>query len=118
MLAVIALLLPETLEPARRRREGVIAVIRVWGGLVTDRRFMGYALTGGFIIGGMFAYISGSPFVFMELHGVPSSQYGFYFGANALGIMVAGQVVGRLAQRIPPARLLPGRTCSCRPTPA
>ena len=107
MLAVIALLLPETLEPARRRREGVIAVIRVWGGLVTDRRFMGYALTGGFIIGGMFAYISGSPFVFMELHGVPSSQYGFYFGANALGIMVAGQVVGRLAQRIPPARLLP-----------
>lgn len=107
MLAVIALLLPETLEPARRRREGVIAVIRVWGGLVTDRRFMGYALTGGFIIGGMFAYISGSPFVFMELHGVPSSQYGFYFGANALGIMVAGQVVGRLAQRIAPARLLP-----------
>ncbi|HWT09023.1 MAG TPA: Bcr/CflA family multidrug efflux MFS transporter [Roseomonas sp.] len=107
MLVVIALFLPESLEPARRRREGVLGVLRVWSGLLRDRRFLGYALTGGFVIGGMFAYISGSPFVLMELHGVPAGQYGFYFGANALGIMVMGQVVGRLAQRIAPARLLP-----------
>lgn len=107
MLAVIALFLPETLPEDRRRRDGVAAVLRVWRGLLSNRRFMGHALTGGFIIGGMFAYISGSPFVFMELHGVPAGQYGFYFGANALGIMAAGQVMGRLAQRVAPARLLP-----------
>lgn len=107
MLVVIALFLPESLEPARRRREGVPGVLRVWAGLLRDRRFLGYALTGGFVIGGMFAYISGSPFVLMELHGVPAGRYGLYFGANALGIMVMGQVVGRLAQRIAPARLLP-----------
>lgn len=107
MFAVIALLLPETLPPERRRRDNLLAVLHVWRGLMGDRRFMGHALAGGFIIGGMFAYISGSPFVFMELHGVPAGQYGFYFGANALGIMVAGQVVARLAQRVAPARLLP-----------
>ncbi len=107
MLALIALFLPESLPPERRRRDGMAAVVRVWWGLMRDRRFMGHALAGGFVIGGMFAYISGSPFVFMELHGVPPSRYGFYFGANALGIMVMGQVIGRLAQRIAPARLLP-----------
>jgi DHA1 family bicyclomycin/chloramphenicol resistance-like MFS transporter len=107
MLVVIALFLPETLEPARRRRDSALGVLRVWWGLLHDRRFLGFALTGGFIIGGMFAYISGSPFVFMELHGVRAEHFGFYFGANALGIMVMGQVVGRLAQRIAPARLLP-----------
>lgn len=107
MLAVIALFLPETLPPVRRRRDGVLATLRVWGGLLRDARFMGHALAGGFIIGGMFAYIAGSPFVFMELHGVPAGQYGFYFGANAVGIMVAGQVTARLAQRLTPARLLP-----------
>lgn len=107
MLAVIALFLPESLPEERRRRDGMLAVIRVWRGLLGNRRFVGHALTGGFIIGGMFAYISGSPFVFMELHGVPAGQYGFYFGANALGIMVVGQVVGRLAQRVAPAQLLP-----------
>lgn len=107
MLVVLALFLPETLQPARRRRDSALGVLRVWLGLLRDRRFMGHALAGGFVIGGMFAYISGSPFVLMELHGVPAGQYGFYFGANALGIMVMGQVVGRLAQRMPPARLLP-----------
>lgn len=107
MLAVIALFLPESLPVERRRRDGLFAVIRVWRGLLGNRRFVGHALTGGFIIGGMFTYISGSPFVFMELHGVPAGQYGLYFGANALGIMVMGQVIGRLAQRVPPASLLP-----------
>jgi DHA1 family bicyclomycin/chloramphenicol resistance-like MFS transporter len=68
---------------------------------------MGHALSGGFIIGGMFAYITGSPFVFMELHGVAPGHYGFYFGANAIGIMLVGQVTARLAQRRPAAQLLP-----------
>ncbi|MBR0672185.1 Bcr/CflA family multidrug efflux MFS transporter [Neoroseomonas soli] len=107
MFTVIALFLPESLPLERRRRGGVAEVAGVWRGLLGNRRFMGHALTGGFIIGGMFAYISGSPFVFMELHGVSAGQFGFYFGANALGIMVTGQVVGRLAQRVAPARLLP-----------
>lgn len=107
MLTVIALFLPESLPEERRRRDGFFAVVRVWRELLGNRRFLGHALAGGFIIGGMFTYISGSPFVFMELHGVPAGQYGFYFGANALGIMVTGQVMGRLAQRIAPARLLP-----------
>jgi DHA1 family bicyclomycin/chloramphenicol resistance-like MFS transporter len=107
MLTVIALFLPESLPEERRRRDGLFAVVRVWRELLGNRRFVGHALTGGFIIGGMFTYISGSPFVLMELHGVPARHYGFYFGVNALGIMAMGQVIGRLAQRVPPASLLP-----------
>jgi DHA1 family bicyclomycin/chloramphenicol resistance-like MFS transporter len=107
MIVVIALALPETLPPDRRRRDGVAATLAIWWGLLRDARFMGHALAGGFIIGGMFAYITGSPFVFMELHGVLPQHYGFYFGANAVGIIVAGQVASRLAQRMEPARLLP-----------
>jgi DHA1 family bicyclomycin/chloramphenicol resistance-like MFS transporter len=107
MLAMIALALPETLPPDRRRRDGLGATLRIWGALLRDARFMGFALAGGFIIGGMFAYIMGSPFVFMELHGVQPGHYGVYFGANALGIILAGQVASRLAQTVEPARLLP-----------
>ncbi|WP_332837411.1 Bcr/CflA family multidrug efflux MFS transporter [Neoroseomonas rubea] len=107
MLVMIWLFLPETLPPERRRRDGFAATLGIWWGLLRDGRFMGHALAGGFIIGGMFAYIIGSPFVFMELHGVQPGHYGFYFGANAVGIMLVGQVTSRLAQRVPPARLLP-----------
>jgi DHA1 family bicyclomycin/chloramphenicol resistance-like MFS transporter len=107
MITMVALALPETLPPERRRSDGVTATLRIWGGLLRDPRFMGFALAGGFVIGGMFAYIMGSPFVFMELHGVQPGHYGFYFGANALGIILAGQAASRLAQRIEPARMLP-----------
>jgi DHA1 family bicyclomycin/chloramphenicol resistance-like MFS transporter len=42
----------------------------------------------------------------MQLHGVRPEDYGFYFGANALGIMLAGQITARLSDRLAPARML------------
>jgi len=106
LLLVIALFLPETLPPERRRRDGLRQVLGVWRRLLGDGYFMGHALAGGLAIGGMFAYITASPFVFMQLHGVRAEDYGFYFGANALGIMLAGQVTARLVDRVAPARML------------
>ncbi|MNM60294.1 Bicyclomycin resistance protein [compost metagenome] len=46
----------------------------------------------------MFAYISGSPFVLIELHGIAPSHYGFVFGANALGLIVMSQLNSRLVR--------------------
>ena len=40
----------------------------------------------------MFAYLSGSPFVFIERYGVSPQQYGWICGTNALGLVVAAQV--------------------------
>jgi DHA1 family bicyclomycin/chloramphenicol resistance-like MFS transporter len=37
----------------------------------------------------MFAYIFGSPFVFMQIHGVRPDHYGWLFGWNALGLIAA-----------------------------
>ena len=59
---------------------------------MADRRFIGYALAGGFLIAGMFAYISGSPFVVIELYGVSPQRYGWIFGTNALGLIIASQL--------------------------
>jgi DHA1 family bicyclomycin/chloramphenicol resistance-like MFS transporter len=59
--------------------------------LASNRRFLGLALSGALPMAGMFAYIGGSPFVFMELHGISPQGYGLFFGANALGIMAVAQ---------------------------
>jgi DHA1 family bicyclomycin/chloramphenicol resistance-like MFS transporter len=67
--------------------------------LLTDRYFMGYALTGGLGMAGMFAYIVGSPFVFIELFQVRPDRFGFFFGANAIGLIAASQVNIRLTRR-------------------
>lgn len=50
-----------------------------------DGRYMGFALAGGLASAAMFAYISGSAFVFIELNGIPPAEFGFFFGVNALG---------------------------------
>src|SRR5690606_41543760 len=45
------------------------------------------------------AYITGSPFVFIELYGVPPEQYGLLFGLNAIGLIAAAQLNHRLLAR-------------------
>jgi DHA1 family bicyclomycin/chloramphenicol resistance-like MFS transporter len=91
-LLMVTFGLPESLPPERRNRAGVRQALGVYGQLLADRRFMGYALACGFLMAGMFAYISGSPFVVIELYGVSPQQYGWIFGTNALGLIVASQL--------------------------
>ncbi|WP_129672134.1 Bcr/CflA family multidrug efflux MFS transporter [Candidatus Chloroploca sp. Khr17] len=95
-VALVLFALHESLPRERRNQDGFAAVLRVYGLLLRDRHFLSYALTGGFISAGMFAYISGSPFVFIELFGVSPQLYGWIFGANAAGLIAASQFNRRL----------------------
>lgn len=98
------------LEESHQRRQGpgggVIGVLLAYGRLLLDRAFMSYTLAGGIAMAGMFAYISGSPFVFIELYGVPAEHFGWFFGANALGFVIVAQVNGRLLQGFDSRRVL------------
>ena len=47
----------------------------------------------------MFACITGSPHVFIELYGVPAQAYGWLFGINALGLIASSQINRRLLLR-------------------
>jgi DHA1 family bicyclomycin/chloramphenicol resistance-like MFS transporter len=98
--------LPETLPPISRQTGGLAATIRTFGHLLTNRAFMGYALANGLAIGGVFAYIAGSPFILQEIYGVSPQTFSLLFGLNAIGMVTAGQVNGRLVGRVQPARLL------------
>jgi len=60
--------------------------------LLRHRRFMGYALAGGIAQAGMFAYISGSSFVFINVYGVSPAHFGWLFGSMAFGLITAAQV--------------------------
>ena len=55
-------------------------------------QFYTYTLTGSFAASGLYAYIAGSPHVFMELYGVSEKQYGWIFGIIAMGLVTASQV--------------------------
>ena len=98
--------LPETLPPARRASGGLGSVLKDYGKLLRDRHFLGFTLPSNFAFAGMFAYIAGSPFVFIELFGVAPERFGLLFGFNAIGIVIASQINARLVHRFGPAPLL------------
>jgi DHA1 family bicyclomycin/chloramphenicol resistance-like MFS transporter len=99
ILLAVALKLPETHRRDASRSLAPSVILTVYGRLIAERRFLGCALAGGISIAGMFAYIAGSPFVFIQLHGLPADQYGWLFGANALGFIVMAQVNARVLRR-------------------
>lgn len=98
--------LRETLPAAHRSKGGLKNTILTFHGLIKNRNFMGYALGQGFVLAGMFAYISGSPFVLQNIFGVSPQMFSLFFGINSVGIIIAGQITGRLAGRIHEKKLL------------
>jgi len=53
-----------------------------------------------------FAFIGGSPDIYITGFGVSEQAFGYYFGINALGIMLGSLVCSRLSQVFSPMRLL------------
>lgn len=105
-LFAVCLGLPETLPASLRSKGGINNTLRAFGSLLGNRKFMGYALVQGFVFAAMFAYIAGSPFVLQNIFGVSPQMFSLFFGINSLGIIIAGQITGRLADRISETKLL------------
>ncbi|MFB6365237.1 multidrug effflux MFS transporter [Paenibacillus elgii] len=106
MLIAVVLALPETLPRERRSKGGLGNTLTTFRRLLSDRTFMGCALAQGFVVAAMFAYISGSPFVLQDIFGVSPQMFSVCFAINGLGIILAGQIAGRLAGRVSDKRLL------------
>jgi MFS transporter, DHA1 family, multidrug resistance protein len=97
--AGVALRLPETHRHEHKRSLQLAKVLGVYAELLKDWTFIGYALTGGLAMAGLYAYIVGTPFVFIELFHVPANRFGLFFGANAIGLVAAAQLNVRLVRR-------------------
>ncbi|WP_044874143.1 Bcr/CflA family multidrug efflux MFS transporter [Pseudomonas sp. LFM046] len=91
VLLGIAAWLPETLSGATPRAP-LSGALGQYRRLFGDWQFLAYGMTGGLAIAGMFAYIAGSPFVFIQLYGVAPEHFGWLFGTNAAGFILVGQV--------------------------
>lgn len=99
---------PESLPPERRHAGGITQTFRAMGELLGRRTFMGYVLVLAFISAALFAYISGSSFVFENLHGVSATTYSLIFASNAVAMLIAGAAFSRLAGRVRLNTLLTG----------
>jgi DHA1 family bicyclomycin/chloramphenicol resistance-like MFS transporter len=84
--------LRESLPREKRMRGGLGPVLQTYARLLADRRFLGTVLAAGFTLGALFAYLSASSFVFIELYRLTPQQYALVFGFNAVGLIAASQL--------------------------
>ena len=98
---------PETLPPERRRPHGgVRATAGAYRGLLRDRTFVGLVATSGLAMAALFAYVSGSSFVFQQEYGLSEQNFALLFAGGAIGLIGGTQLNARLLQIYPPERIL------------
>jgi DHA1 family bicyclomycin/chloramphenicol resistance-like MFS transporter len=96
--------LPESL-PAKRPLS-MKYIFATYRGLLADRFFLGASLATGFSSAGMFAYIAGAPFVFINLFGVKPERFGWFFAVNAAAVVIGAQINGRVLHGHAPEKLM------------
>jgi DHA1 family bicyclomycin/chloramphenicol resistance-like MFS transporter len=107
-LAAAALALPESHAGSPDRSLRLGPVLREYARILAMPAFHRNVGASAVSMGGMFAYITASPFVFIELLGLAVDTYGWLFGANALGLIGASQLNRALLARTSPRRILFG----------
>lgn len=105
-LGAVLFLLPETNTERDYRAANPLAWFRIYRELVGHRVYFGYVLAATFGYSGIFCFISGSSFVFINVLGVPPRYYGFCFSIFVIGYMIGAIAGGRLARRLGPERLV------------
>ncbi|GAB1258423.1 Bcr/CflA family multidrug efflux MFS transporter [Aurantivibrio plasticivorans] len=118
LLAVLAVvcgvfffrMVEESLPDERRVPLNIEKLLKNYGRLISDRHCLGLCLGIGGMVAGLMAFIAGSPFVLIELYGVPEQYYGFLFGINVLVMMLMTYLNNRLIHLFDNQKLLWGCT--------
>ncbi|RED47685.1 multidrug effflux MFS transporter [Aestuariispira insulae] len=92
-------LLPETHHDTDPTAFNPPQMLRNFKSLLGHGGYRGYLFTSAFSYSGLFAFISGSSFVFIKVLGLTADQYGYCFAAIVLGYMAGTQIGGRSVTR-------------------
>ena len=106
LMLVAMFLLKETLPEERRRPNEFLPVLRTYGSLLGDRRFVVLVLVAGLGMSALFAYISGSSFVLQDGYGLGEQQFALVFGIGAVALITASQLNVLALQRFTPQRIV------------
>ncbi len=105
--AVLALLLGvhyvirlgETHPADRRTSASASAILRTYGQLLVDRRFIAPALSVSLVIGSLYMFFAMAPAILMEGFGYSSFGLALFFASTVFVVFGAGYMAPRLARR-------------------
>jgi MFS transporter, DHA1 family, multidrug resistance protein len=92
IITAVYFFLPESREPDTSISLKPKPIATGFYKVFREPQFYTYAFTGSIAAAGLYAYIAGSPYVFMELHKVTEKQYGWIFALIAMGLIGSSQL--------------------------
>ncbi|MEQ5817978.1 Bcr/CflA family multidrug efflux MFS transporter [Halomonas sp. SCS19] len=105
LMWLLGAFLPET-RPAGAPVASPRQVLRNYASVLTDRQAMGYILAVAASFAGIFAFVTSSPFLYMQHYGLSPAAYPFVFGANVVVMALSNRVNIRLLRRRTPQQNL------------
>ena len=91
ILAATVLWLPDSFKPDTSLSLKPKPIILNFLSVIREPQFYTYSLTGAIAFSGLFAYVSGSPLVFMEVFHTDEKVYGWIFALLSVGFIGASQ---------------------------
>lgn len=92
-------LIPESREPNRFYSLKPVPILKNYRHVLSNTQFLIYAFSGAIAYAGIYAYLSGSPHLYLEMFGVSQHQYGFIFAFIAAGLIGASQVNSQVLKK-------------------
>ena len=91
--------LPESRQPDPTYSLKPAPIAKGYLTVLSEPQFYNYCLAGSIAAAGLYAYIAGSPAVFMEHFHVSERQYGWIFASVAAGLIASSQVNSLLLRK-------------------
>ncbi|HSM94631.1 MAG TPA: multidrug effflux MFS transporter [Rhizomicrobium sp.] len=105
----VAIRLPETHGGAHRELHPFV-IVADYARIIRDKRFIAYALSAAASNASLYAYLTGSAHVFIDIFHVAPQNFGWFFGINAVGLIGTAQIAARLVHgRLPETIMLKGQ---------
>ena len=110
-LAIITLLAQIRLIPPKkvtssRQPFNLAVLLKGYKQILANSMTMAYILAGGSAFAGLFAFVAGSPFVYIEYFGVSPTQFSWLVALNAVAMIVMNLINARLLKAVDPTTKL------------
>ena len=92
LITLLAILgLPESYQPDESFSLRPKPILKNFWSVLRDPAFLTYSVSGSLAFTGLFAYVSGSPIVFMDVYHVDKKTYGWIFAGLSVGFIGLSQ---------------------------
>ena len=97
---VVATVISESHPRENRLNLSILATFKAYLQVLTNRQSFAYIACTAFSAGGIFAYISTSPFVFIEIYGLRTEYFGYVYAVVVFGIIIGAIINTRLVSEV------------------